>query len=216
VAKLPLKSKKRALILLGAFLVLSIVFYISPIRWKLIGFIRNEEFYRNMPVSYWKNRIEADNRIKEMELWQKVSRLFEIQDHPFKISEDDEEAKVLLRTLIQDKDALMRRWAVAAIVDFKCPSPEEISILCEGAKDPDQNIQIDAIQKIAALGNKAKIAVPTLVGLLDNPLTNGEAAIALSKVDPKEAEAQGIRLPITDYIKLTDQLDERIDKKKGK
>jgi len=103
VGNLALKSKKRALILLSAFLVLSIILYYSPLRWKFIGFIRGEEFYKDMPASYWKERIEADYRIKEMRWWQKISRRIGVENRPFKVSEDDEEAKVLIRAMAMTK-----------------------------------------------------------------------------------------------------------------
>jgi len=191
MAESPNRPKRVLWLGLGLFVSGCIIFF-SPIRWQLVRLIWKEPQYRNMPLSYWRERIidDVEARKGEKGPFEILNRLIWKGKDDAAIPEGDPDAVPILLELLIDEDPRVRAGA-AYELSFRPTNEGVITALVDRIRDVDSKVRIESINSLRRLGPSAKIAVPVLLRAIDDPdeSVRESAALALCAVDLQTAKS---------------------------
>ncbi len=174
------KLLKRRGICLLFVLAAGIALVSPPVRWRIIGCIKNERFYQGRPTSYWSGRI-----ITWREQFARYARTGLL---PSEDLSDDPSLALLQKYLpcLNDRQTLV---PPLSLDDGKMPiggeflsDPAALAVLIELVHDPDREVRLYALERIVALNAQdGKAAIPILIDWLKS-----------ADVDFRRCAAQGL------------------------
>jgi hypothetical protein len=74
---------KRRWLLIGLILLLAVVvaFFLPPVHWRVVGWLKGEAFYQSRPTSYWRREVQSYQRYSELLGWH-IAALKSAQQEP--------------------------------------------------------------------------------------------------------------------------------------
>ncbi len=143
------------------------------------GLLRNEEFFRGYPTSYWREVLRADGEAGE------ISRAtFRRLDNP--------RAVPVLLLCVEDPDPNVR-WPTVFLLEWAGEGSEVEPVIRRALDDEDLSVRYQAIRALAQMQVVAKRAVPRLIELSrdDDPQISAAAMYAIWSIDPATASGTG-------------------------
>jgi hypothetical protein len=139
-----------------------------PVRWRIIGCIKNESFYQGRPTSYWRARITT---------WrEQFARYARTGIPPSEDLSDDASLALLQKYLLcpNDRQALVPPLSLddahMTIGGAFLSDPAGLAVLIELVRDPNREVGLYALERIVALdAQDGQAAIPVLVEVLKGP-----------------------------------------------
>jgi hypothetical protein len=203
------RRKRLAALIAGFALVVALA--LPGVRWRLLGWIRGEPFWRGMPASYYAARIRAAQKeydgtaiaprdSGQAEKWVRQKLSTGVADAvwggpaPFLLDHErpDAAAVPVLAILMTQPEPRVRKFAAesAAVLRHQAAPllPELVTLL----DDPDRGVREMAALALGHLGPAARPAIPRLTQMAGS--SNSTAANAIRRIDPSAAKTE-TRLP---------------------
>jgi hypothetical protein len=162
------KLLKRRGIWLLLLVAVGVALVSPPVRWRIIGCIKNERFYQGRPTTYWSGRI-----ITWREQFARYGRTGIL---PSEDLSDDPSLALLQKYLLcpNDRQALVPPLSLddghMAIGCNFLSDPAALAVLLELVRDPDREVRLYALERIVALdAQDGQAAIPVLIEVLKGP-----------------------------------------------
>lgn len=144
-------------------LAVTAVFVFPPTRWRIVGFVRGESFYRGLPTHYWSGRIKTwkvnNDRYGQLDILPSQSSGNSVLAWLHKlVGPSDREA--LVPPLSLDDGKMQIGGAFFS-------DPAALAVMVELLGDPDRDVRLHALQRLIVLDAKdGRAACSALVKML--------------------------------------------------
>jgi len=194
------------LLLLGSVAVL----LFPSSRWRLVGWVQGESFYKGRPTSYWRERVKQRKTASSSTgaatassstLWQHLRKHFAGSDitderRPLlitrgRINIPDVDALPVLIELIPDTDADIAAYTFEKLRILGQNAAAAAPALIRQLDHADLSRRLDAASTLACIGSDHPELVPILLALLQelDPDDSSSAISALGQLGPKARSA---------------------------
>jgi len=170
-----MKPRRRLLLLLLPLLLLGGLLLVPSVRWRLVGWVKGEAFYRGRPTSFWSELLVADfaaNSPASSPLidrdfpcgWLQAAGLFTRSSSfsPFDLVGTPECIPVCRELLDEKHPPLVRAYAAYSLRDAESETETILPVLIELLRDDDWWVQQWARNGLMRMGSRAKAAAPML------------------------------------------------------
>jgi HEAT repeat protein len=172
---------------IGAGACLLLVFALPSLRYGALGRLRGERFSRGHPTSYW---IRA---LRDGDVEARRRAAFALADIPSGPEDaippltgrEAEEAVPVLVKALSDEDAVVRHYAIDALLSMGQAAARATPDLIRALRDVDENVRGASARALGLMGGPAEPVVPALTEAMRDqaPSVRVAAATALWHVD---------------------------------
>jgi HEAT repeat protein len=153
---------------LTVFAVLAVV-AIPSLRYKAVGVVRGEPFYRGLPHRYWIDSLRDSDAQTRKNFFQRIHK-------------NDAVVVPILAELLQDESADLRRGAAEGAGRVGPAAAATVRLLCSAAlRDPDQRVRVESNRALDRIG---EAALPQLMEALDDNSVRAVATAKLGQLGP--------------------------------